>query len=1236
MDGQVVIEVLDCDCRGPNECHIEFGAAGAICVGDCPPGFECITTTTTNPDGTVTMCCQCLPCVDPPGNMTAWWPLDELTGTTSLELVNGNNGTHFGGPTPLSGAFVDHSLCFDGLNDYVEVPDAPALNFGTGDFSMDAWIRTTDTAGVKVILDKRLESSADVTGYSLFLGNGILAFQIADDGSGGGFCGPCPTTSSCTNYGSGAFVATGQWVHVAVTVSRVTNGGTFYVNGAAVGIFNPDCHAGTVTNPNPLRIGSRSSSISGLFIGCVDEVELFNRALTAAEVASIHGAGQAGKCKEFCQPLPSGQGCTTTCPAPGLECVPTKIRYNSQTGQSTVLECDCLPQGHCHVGILDIVPPPPPVCVGSCPDPTVPCQLIVTPVGPNEADYMCVCQTPVCAPIPGTLSCSATICPGPAERYCLPICVRMAGQMVIEVLDCDCRGPTECHLEIGAAGVMCVGNCPAGFECITTTTPNPDGTVNVCCQCVPVVECAPTTDGQSCVGPCPNPALPCLPVKVKYYPATGQYVILDCDCRSPNECHVEIVAGATPFCAGVCPDGTPCQEIITPQADGSIVIMCMCGPPYQNWVIADDFCIGEKPCACSCDINADGVCNTADLALLFGCLDGTLDLAGCDVNCDGVVNGQDVITWECLASGLPPEQCCPSPPTPPINLVRWYGSYLDPAFEPPPGGGPPQQPVDGWLVALHRDIPAVSCPPTPPGFVPFDHCGDTQAGVEPGCVLFQPQGSSFQYLLFGGPPPGQHVRICGFLVPNCITTCQQGIGCVQVLAVLPCDSAVSRPGKLIAQWEFPPQAVSIVEPGKVGCDGHRIFCYQVDLPHGCLVHNNTLPGELDSTGIFHPIAGETYWISVQAEVGHVPCCDGCPPTGQVATQDFWGWHTTPVAFHHKDDAFMGMLGMGCHGEWLYNWMHELHWSQPPFIACADDPTKSIDMAFCLYTALPGAPPIPRWCQPLNPGPQPPGEPLMPVGLPDGGIDTFAETNAMLVVQPFGLPPMNIELMGPTVVTRGSPMVSGDQAVIDTEIIAMELTGFAPQIGPIGLREDPMMPSHGRVIGNADDPLPAQSFFDVFIIIDLPNFGDHWISEGPVHVESLIYEVPPAVALYTGPPTPVTLISMATGQPVGVLLNVQHGINYRGGVDIHSDTDWANMPMSCSCNGDLNGDGGIDGVDIGFFVKCFIEHHCAPPPPCPPLDCPCLCADVVKDGMLTAADIAAFIDVLLGVAEPACP
>jgi hypothetical protein len=252
--------------------------------------------------------------------MAAWWPLDETSGTTAADIAGvPTNGTHVNGPAPGPG-MVAGALNFDGVNDYVQVADHPSLNFGQGNLSIDAWIRTSAASGVQILLDKRVEG-ATVQGYSFFLGNGTLGFQLAQ-GVGSPICSTAPG-ASCTNYGSGAFVANGQWRHVAVTIDRSSpTGGRFYVDGAHVATFDPTIRPGSLTNTSPLRMGSRSSTVTGLYRGALDEVELFPRVLTPAEVRSIYLAGRSGKCKT--PPTPTATATATRTFTPTATRTPTR------------------------------------------------------------------------------------------------------------------------------------------------------------------------------------------------------------------------------------------------------------------------------------------------------------------------------------------------------------------------------------------------------------------------------------------------------------------------------------------------------------------------------------------------------------------------------------------------------------------------------------------------------------------------------------------------------------------------------------------------------------------------------------------------------------------------------------------------------------------------------------------------------------------------------------------------
>ncbi|BAZ22091.1 thrombospondin N-terminal-like domain protein [Kalymmatonema gypsitolerans NIES-4073] len=166
---------------------------------------------------------------------------------------------------------LDNIVSFDGQQKFIKVPDKGCLNFGTEDFTISAWIKTTSTSGIEVIVDKRIETSGPVQGYALSNYNGTLLFQLADGGRGG-------KAKEWYNYESGIPIADGQWHHVAVSVDRdQKDGGHWYLDGVEAGTpFDPTKIPGSLDNTKPLTIGRRSdSSNPGFFRGDIGFVRVF-------------------------------------------------------------------------------------------------------------------------------------------------------------------------------------------------------------------------------------------------------------------------------------------------------------------------------------------------------------------------------------------------------------------------------------------------------------------------------------------------------------------------------------------------------------------------------------------------------------------------------------------------------------------------------------------------------------------------------------------------------------------------------------------------------------------------------------------------------------------------------------------------------------------------------------------------------------------------------------------------
>ncbi len=225
-------------------------------------------------------------CLPPPAGMTLWLPFDEPYGTTAVNPP-GTAGWLVGNPARVTGK-ASRALQFNGTSDHVDVPSYAGVNFGTNNFTLEAWILPTGNAPIQVIAEKRIQQGGSYFGYSFFLYNGRLGVQIAD-GQYANYLAPTPVPTD------------GNWHHVAVVVSRhAALGGIFVVDGFPVSTFDPRARHGSLDNTAGFRVGSDTLSSSSFFKGGIDEVRAYTRALSANEIHAIFVAQGAGRCKQYC------------------------------------------------------------------------------------------------------------------------------------------------------------------------------------------------------------------------------------------------------------------------------------------------------------------------------------------------------------------------------------------------------------------------------------------------------------------------------------------------------------------------------------------------------------------------------------------------------------------------------------------------------------------------------------------------------------------------------------------------------------------------------------------------------------------------------------------------------------------------------------------------------------------------------------------------------------------------
>src|ERR1043166_1211827 len=205
-----------------------------------------------------------------------YWSFDD--GTATDNSGNGKNGTLINGPSVVGGK-SGQALSFNGASQYVDFGDV--LDPGIGDLSVFAWVNTTQSGSLNMIVSKRNSSSSTNSGYQLFQnGSGGVSFTFGDGNS-----------SRVRVDSSGPQINDGNWHLVGVVFNR-GGSGVLYVDGvpATNGSGSITSQTGAVNNSVPLRIGveDQTGNPNLYWAGAINEVGIYNRALTAQEIADIY------------------------------------------------------------------------------------------------------------------------------------------------------------------------------------------------------------------------------------------------------------------------------------------------------------------------------------------------------------------------------------------------------------------------------------------------------------------------------------------------------------------------------------------------------------------------------------------------------------------------------------------------------------------------------------------------------------------------------------------------------------------------------------------------------------------------------------------------------------------------------------------------------------------------------------------------------------------------------------
>jgi hypothetical protein len=221
-------------------------------------------------------------------NLIAHWAFDEGQGTTAYDSsVNANHGTIRGDPAWTQGR-VGGALSFNGYPSRVEVLDSQSLGSFASQFSFCAWIKGSTLSDPWETILHRNRSDMSWFDWIVFaraedagLANApVLRFDWDGD----------RIVDPDEEVAGNAVLAPGIWYHLAGTYDGAAL--KFYIDGTLTGT-TPKANASIHNSPRPVWIAATSGTYGSFdyFKGIIDEVLLYNRALSAEEIWDLAHPG---------------------------------------------------------------------------------------------------------------------------------------------------------------------------------------------------------------------------------------------------------------------------------------------------------------------------------------------------------------------------------------------------------------------------------------------------------------------------------------------------------------------------------------------------------------------------------------------------------------------------------------------------------------------------------------------------------------------------------------------------------------------------------------------------------------------------------------------------------------------------------------------------------------------------------------------------------------------------------
>ena len=216
------------------------------------------------------------------GTAEAHWPLDDAVGGTAMDVVGGHDGQLVGGPIWGTGQLAG-GLELDGIDDYVDVGSFDPIGSG---LTLSGWFNADDLASEGRIISKAKGVADADAWWQLSIRDKDAAQWLRFRAKAGG------VTTSFED--STVPLQTGQWYFAAATYDNTSGEMKLYLNGALLGTQSHAVGGPLDVEPSaPVWIGA-NGSLERYFDGMLDDVRVYNRALSGAEVSALAGSAMLG------------------------------------------------------------------------------------------------------------------------------------------------------------------------------------------------------------------------------------------------------------------------------------------------------------------------------------------------------------------------------------------------------------------------------------------------------------------------------------------------------------------------------------------------------------------------------------------------------------------------------------------------------------------------------------------------------------------------------------------------------------------------------------------------------------------------------------------------------------------------------------------------------------------------------------------------------------------------------